>query len=119
MARSGFCFIPENILDRTESVLAGREAMHLWLAMWTGSRRLKTDGVWHRVQIARLNVSSWNKDLDKLLEHGLCVPIEGDPDSVLLVDWPIWNESEEARAQRLQRDRARKRGTAKAAADST
>lgn len=109
MARSRRLYVPLDVgfFEDVRIIRAGERAGWLYLNMLTLIKTREADGAISPEQIARLNIKDWRKRLVSLCEHGLVMEMEdGD---YLVPAWSKWNELAHERADRLRRDRERKR----------
>ena len=100
-------YVPLDVgfFDDARVVDAGEKAAWLYLNMLSKAKGLDSDGVLTRQQIGRLGVSGWQARLRTLVAVGLVVE---RPDGYSIGSWLKWNESAQARADRLADDRRRK-----------
>jgi hypothetical protein len=100
-------YVPLDVafFDDARMVEAGEKAQYLYLNMLTKAKGVDSDGVLTKAQVARLAVPGWQSRL-RALEAVGAVTITGD--QVQIVSWLRWNESADARRQRLEEDRRRK-----------
>lgn len=100
-------YVPLDVsfFDDARMVDAGERAQYLYLNMLTKAKGVDSDGVLTRGQIARLSVPGWQARLRDLERVG-AVAITGE--DVAIVGWLKWNESSDARRERLAKDRGRK-----------
>ena len=95
-----------NFFDDDKIVRAGEPAGWLFLNMLAKAKQLDSNGLLTRPQVERLAVKGWPRRLDALLAVGAIE--ETLPGTYYIPAWLKWNESSEARAERLEADRKRK-----------
>lgn len=100
-------YVPLDVsfFDDARMVDAGERAQYLYLAMLAKAKGLDSDGVLTRQQVSRLAISGWQARLRDLERVGA---VEVVADKVAITAWLNWNESTEARRERLAKDRRRK-----------
>ena len=108
-------YVPLDVgfFDDEKIVAAGEKAGWLYLTMLTKAKLLDTDGVLTKGQIAKLGITNWLPRLKALLETGAVVELPMARDTYAIAAWYRWNESKDARAQRLADDRDRKKSKSK------
>lgn len=105
-------YVPLDVtfFDDERILTAGEAAGWLYLAMCAKAKAIDSDGVLTELQVARLGVTGWRRRLGRLIESGLVEEAMGTHYGI--TGWLKWNESAASRADRRQRDRDRKKGTA-------
>lgn len=111
MARSRRLYVPLDVgfFDDGRIVRAGEKAAFLYLKILALVKMREADGIVEPEQLARLHIRDWKKRLVSLCDEGLIVEMEDG--NYLVPSWSKWNELSHQRAERLARDRDRKRGT--------
>ena len=111
MARARRLYVPLDVgfFDDGRIVRAGERAAFMYLNMLTLVKMREADGIIEPEQLARLHIKDWKKRLVRLVEEGLVIEMEDG--NYLLPSWSKWNELSHQRAERLARDRDRKRGS--------
>lgn len=109
MARSARIYVPIDaaLFDQDEILDAGERATYLFIVILCRIKQLESDGSITTRQVAKLNVSGWQRRLTDLLRVGLLVSEVGS-DHYIVPGWSKWNELSYERAARLERDRIRK-----------
>lgn len=109
MPRSRRLYVPLDVgfFDDGRIVRAGERAAFMYLKILALVKMREADGIVEAEQLARLHISDWRKRLVRLLDEGLLLEMEDG--TYLVPSWSKWNELSHERADRLRRDRERKR----------
>jgi len=98
--------------ERRPGVDMSEQAQNLYLRMCAKAKMLDCNGALSAKQIGSLGLTTWRKRLTELLtvvdEDGKPPVTERDDGTYYITGWLNWNESSEARADRLAKDREKK-----------
>jgi hypothetical protein len=110
MARARRLYVPLDVgfFDDARIIRAGERAAVMYLKMLVLVKTREADGILESEHLARLHLADWRKRLVRLLDEGLVLEMEDG--RYLIPSWSKWNELSHQRAERLARDRDRKRG---------